>query len=304
MQKKHLTISFFLLLFLLVFSSTFYAQVGIGTVSPTTTLDVNGAISLREGNELILASGTNIDVSLGTQPYSIYRITGPTGNFAIGSIVPVSRSDGQLLTLENTTDHTLTMLHNTRLGGVNNIYCPGERDITLLGRYATIMLQYNASLSRWIVLNYADNRYGDNIQNAVGTTDISTTSTSPVDMDQMSITFTPNHETIYVTFSAAGHMPGFEQPNQVYSEFRLVNVTAGNTVLAGTNTLVTDEDDDIVGTAWDAQIAMFPVTVIPGTPVTLKMQWLRSGPDLGTDTLLNNVASSPDFSHRSLTIFD
>ena len=70
----------------LVFTFTINAQVGIGNDNPITTLDVNGAIGLREGGTLDLATGNNDNINLGTPAYSVYRIvhTGADGTFNIG----------------------------------------------------------------------------------------------------------------------------------------------------------------------------------------------------------------------------
>lgn len=297
---------FFALFFILNFNVLF-AQVGINESNPLTTLDVNGAISLREGTQLTMGA-TNTDVSLGTTPYSVYRIVGPSTAFTISSIVPVTGADGQMVVLENTTTHAMTILHNSGVTAANQIFVAGGRNLVLSGQYATVTLVYNATHTRWIVTNYADNRYGDNIQSIVGTTDISVDTSTFTDMTDMSITFTPNHSVVYVTFGASGNMAlAFSTPVGAYGHYRLVNVTASNRVEAATATLTTDFDfDDLagvrIGVAWNASINMFPVSVTPGIPNTLKIQWRRDG--LFTSALQNWVATLPEGSHRNMTIFD
>ena len=54
--------------------------------------------------------------------------------------------------------------------------------------------------------------------------------------------------------------------------------------------------------AWNANIAMFPITVTPGQSTTLKIQWARDG--VFPTALLNSVNTMPNSSHRSFTIFD
>lgn len=134
--------------------SNVYAQVGIGTTDPKSTLDVDGAISLREGSALTFSNGTNNNISLGSSVYSMYRITGPTADFSLTGIVPVSGSDGQVVILQNTTDFDLTLKHdNSSSSVVNRIYIPGERDFYLKGKYTTTTLHYSKSLSRWVLQN-------------------------------------------------------------------------------------------------------------------------------------------------------
>jgi len=297
-------------LFLLL-SFNAFAQVGIGTTDPKTVLDVDGALSLREGTALSLGNADNNNISLGTTPYSLYRITGPTAAFSITGLTPLTGADGQIVTLENTTTHTMTIVHDATSTAANRIYCPGANNFVLVGQYATVTLQYNSSQSRWVIINYADKRYGDNIQSSVGTSDISTTSTSYEDMTDMSITFIPKHSTVYVTFSAAGHLD-IGATNPAYAEFQLVNVTSGSVTITGTSVMTSDfyRNGGIgsgfeLSTSWNAQIAMYPVAVTPGTSTTLKMQWRRifvSGNN-GIE-LYNSASALRDSSHRVLTILD
>ncbi|MEZ4778900.1 MAG: hypothetical protein R2786_05895 [Flavobacteriaceae bacterium] len=142
---------FFLLLFLLI-NSIAFSQVGINTVDPRTILDVNGALSLREGGVLTLSNGNN-NVNLGATPYSYYRISGPTAAFNIRNITPVTTSNGQMVTLVNTTSQNMTIVNNTGGTAANRIYCPNGANIVLTGIYTSVTLQYNSSLSRWTVVS-------------------------------------------------------------------------------------------------------------------------------------------------------
>lgn len=302
-----------ILTLVLIFSASItFAQVGINTTDPETTLDVNGSFSLREGPALTLNNGNNTNIDLGTTKYSKYRIIGPTSDFNILTFLTPngeSAADGQLLTLINTTDHTMTIVHNqgSNANTQRRIYCPGETNLVLSSKNGSVTLQYNESESRWMVNSYADRNYGTNIVSVKATSDTSTNSNSFSDMNGMTITFTPSHSIVYVTFSASGHMDTNPLPAASHATFRLINVTASNRVEAGATTLATDYDyDDMFGeisaVSWNANISMFPVSVTPGVTNTLKVQWLRDG--IFPTTLRCNVNSLPDVSHRSLTIFD
>lgn len=230
---------------------------------------MDGAISLREGTNLTLVNENNNNIGLGTTPYSFYRITGPTTDFNIKTIIPASNADGQKLVLENTTDYTMTLKHNNGGSSARRIYCPGGENLILVSKYATVTLMYIASQSRWIVTDYTDTRYGDNIQSVTGSSDISTNSSTYSDMPDITITFTPNHSTVYVSFSASGHMDlSGSLPEASYAQFKLVN-GAATTTYAGVSCLATDYDYDtftgeIVAVSWDGTINMFPVNVTPG----------------------------------------
>ncbi len=149
--------SFLFFCFLSFFSFNGFAQVGIGTTEPKTALDVNGALSLREGAAINTTGnpGNLNNISLGTTPYSFYRITSTsTSNFDLTGIIPVAGADGQMVTLINTRAGAMTIRHNSNSStNANRIYVPGEKDLQLRGRYTAITLQYSKEFQRWVLLN-------------------------------------------------------------------------------------------------------------------------------------------------------
>jgi hypothetical protein len=280
-----------------------HSQVGIGTTDPKTSLDVSGALSLREGTALNLASGNNNNISLTATPNSFYRIIGPTASFNIGSIVPVGLVDGQIVTLQNTTAFDFTIRHDISGVAINRIICPGATNLVLSGQNSTVTCIYNATQTRWIVIGNTDSQYGKNIQSSTGTTDITKGNNNFSDMQAMTISFIPKHSTVYLNFSASGYADTTSLPSGMFANFRIVNVTASNTVLAGTSSMVTDYDDvDGIQSSWNASFAMYPISVTPGTSTTIKIQWRRDGNF--TSDLYNFCGTQKDVSHRNLTIFD
>jgi len=308
MKRNDLHIIITLLITLIMQSG--YTQVGIGTTEPATTLDVVGAMSLRDGNALVLSNGITNNLALGVTPHSSYKITGPTSSFSISGIVPVPGSDGQIITLENNAPNTnMTIIHDSSSTAVNRIVCPGERDLTLSGRYSAVTLQYIKSQARWIILNFSDNSYGGNIKTVKGTTDLDTSSTSFSDMAGMSITFTPNHSAVYLNYSASGAaIETLLTAGNTYVLFRVVQ--DATTVVAGTASLVTDKVIETSGVvryafAWNAQLSMHPIQVTPGVSTTFKIQWRMGGSPTTSATIVkNHIVTQQDFSHRNLTIFD
>lgn len=234
---------FYSTLFVFCFLSNGYSQVGIGNTDPKSALDVSGALSLREGPALLLTNN-NENIELGTTIYSIYRVTGPTGDFNILSFnTPegISANDGQLLTLINTTPFKMTLVHD--VGSVGNpqrrIYCPNGGNLVLEGQNATVTLQYNTFLERWVVNGSTDvGGYGKNVNSKIGATDINTDSPDASDMTDMDITFTPKHATVFVNFSASGTMDkGVGLDAQAFANFELVK---DGTTIAGATTLASD----------------------------------------------------------------
>lgn len=100
------------LLFTLFCLHLITAQVGINTTNPVTTLDVNGSVSFREGPEIVLLTGINRDISLSENKFSNYRIVGPTSSFSISGFIPETETEGQLLTIINTSNAPMTIVHN------------------------------------------------------------------------------------------------------------------------------------------------------------------------------------------------
>lgn len=146
--------SYTLFVILLLLTTKLTAQVGVETNDPKTNLDVNGAISLREGPALVLSNGNNNNINLGSAPYSFYKITGPTTSFYLTGIVPLTGADGQIVVLQNTTAALMFIINNsTYSSAANRISLPGQSEFMLRGKYATITLQYRANQSRWVLLN-------------------------------------------------------------------------------------------------------------------------------------------------------
>jgi hypothetical protein len=144
----------------------------------------------------------------------------------------------------------------------------------------------------------SQNTYGTNNQGASGTTDVTMDSGTFVDIPDMSITFTPIHNLIYVYFTFAAYAdPGF-YPMQ-YVDFRILS---NGVTMGGSNCLAEDYDDvDGLVTSFNGAMSL-AVPVTAGAATTIKVQWRRDG--LYTAPIYNNCASAPDYSHRSLIIVD
>lgn len=124
-------------------------NLGIATTSPNTVFDVNGNVAYREGTALSLANGTNSDITIDTN--SFFRISGPTLAFSITGLA--GGADGKILTLYNTTSQLMTITNDAISTAENRIYTIIGTDIIVPAGTNVIQLQYNASVSRWIVIN-------------------------------------------------------------------------------------------------------------------------------------------------------
>ncbi len=152
-------------LFLSVITTGLYAQnVGVGTTAPASRLDVNGAISMREGQVLTLSTGgasagANDNISLpdisgstGVKA-SFYRIAGPTAAFSIYGIAPVAGADGQQLTLVNTTTFAMTIRNQASSTAANTIRTQSGADIVSATGGASVTLLYNKTTASWYVIS-------------------------------------------------------------------------------------------------------------------------------------------------------
>ena len=279
------------------------AQVGINTENPKTMLDINGNLALR-GSALSLNNGNNNVVA---GDHSVVNISGPTANFNINTIQPLADVDGQLITLVNLVDYSMTLVNNSG-GAPNSLFIPGGRDLSLKGKYSTITLQYIKSMQRWMVVKYANG--GDikkSIYSGVLNTDVSRNSSTFAQMaPSMKIDFTPANPLVLVNVSLAGVMDALgadNEPSQGYADFRLVKVSAGvTTVVGGFTTMATDVDRSSSITAWNSKMAMYPVTVSPGVATSIYVEWRKAGKNPAT--LRCNPVSTPARSHGSITILD
>lgn len=119
--------------------------------------------------------------------------------------------------------------------------------------------------------------YGDNVQSAVlssGTQLV--TSTTLVDIAGTSITFTPRHPIVYISFTVSGNSP----LTNTQSAWLVVSIDKdGSTAASFLN--LSAEQDDLEGSSSAATVtaANFPLAVTAGTSVTIKLRARVGGAD-------------------------
>lgn len=144
--------------------------------------------------------------------------------------------------------------------------------------------------------------YGGNIQYVEGTTDISTTNSSYVDMTGMSITFTPKHSTVYIYMTASGDVDVAASGRQMgFVKCRVTN-NAATTVYGKAVSIATDADD-VSGEngAWNCSILCRVTGLTVGTSTTLKVQWAHGGTGAGTARCF---PATHDYAQRTMMILD
>ena len=231
----------------------------------------DGNLNFREGNgNLMTLESTSGNLGLGTtnpnQLLHLNDLSGGLETIRVEDLEPGGEGDYS----QNSGGNMQTNTTNNRA-----VYVDGSGDMT--ARYV----------------------YGDNIQSVVGTTNTSTSSTSWSNVAQLTITFTPRHSVVFVTFSISGSA---QLGNTNRSYWLLARLQKDGVVQKGTGTVTTDRHSGGVNSAYNVSMNNYPVNVTPGVPTTIRVQWRIGGTNIGTAR--SNVVGLPDHSHRNLFILD
>lgn len=123
-------------------------DVGIGTTSPATKLDIDGGLATRQSG-VTLSNGLNSDITVGNR--SFIRITGPTGAFSLGGFT--GGVNGQVLRVFNDVAQTMTIVNEDGSSTAANritTLTGGNVALRTTGRsFATFI--YSSANSRWIL---------------------------------------------------------------------------------------------------------------------------------------------------------
>jgi hypothetical protein len=133
------------------FTVTGVGRVGIATAGPQTFLDVSGDMSIRTAGTYFLAGGAQ---SIDATGLSYAEVSADAGGSSISAIQ--GGVNGKVLILYSTGSGNLSLLNEDGLSTTTDrIRTMTGADIATAGE-AAITLIYNASASRWIVLNVQD----------------------------------------------------------------------------------------------------------------------------------------------------
>lgn len=124
-------------------------NVGINTSTPSSKLDINGDLALREGTAIAVVTGSNALTLTGE--FSHYRLTGAAGAFAVNTIA--GGNNGQVVTLINAATQTMTINNNNAANGI--LTGNGANLVSNGTGNSSVTLMYNATLARWVVTSSA-----------------------------------------------------------------------------------------------------------------------------------------------------
>jgi len=127
-----------------------YGNVGIKTVTPSSRLDVNGDLALREGPGIAVSTTYPIITLTAGAKYSHYRFTGATIPF--WPYVINGGNDGQVITFINATGQPMNVYNYPAVNGI--ITGTGNHLTSTSTSNSSFTVMYNATLQRWIVTGY------------------------------------------------------------------------------------------------------------------------------------------------------
>ncbi len=121
-------------------------KIGIGTIGPNTTADINGDMALRSGNFAAVV-GNNNNINIGARSFVI--IAGPAGAFTITGIS--GGQDGKIVILYNSTAFNMTIADASPLSlAQNRILTMSGANQSTFGT-GNAMLIYDATAMQWVM---------------------------------------------------------------------------------------------------------------------------------------------------------
>ncbi len=121
-------------------------KIGVGTIGPNTTLDINGDMALRSGNFVAMV-GNNNNINIGAR--SFVTINGPAGAFTITGIS--GGVDGKMVILYNNTGFNMTIADASPLSAApNRILTMSGANQTTVGT-GNVTLIYDATALMWVM---------------------------------------------------------------------------------------------------------------------------------------------------------
>lgn len=118
----------------------------LGTSSLMWASLYNSGITIQKEGSLVLANGANSNITLPAATW--VAITGPTGAFSVSGFG--SPTNGQCITLYNTTAQNMTITNDATSTAANRILTLTGADVALTGT-SLAHFRYSAASSRWIL---------------------------------------------------------------------------------------------------------------------------------------------------------
>lgn len=136
-------------------------NVGIQIPNPESTLDINGNLSLRS-TDLVIGEGNHLALDVNSNPFSNYRISGPTAPFSIsGFSYP---NDGRVLYLLNNSNQSMTIFNEDANALPSEQIVTGTGNNIIIPHNGSLQLMYDGLLQKWMVKNTSNENGGNSNQ--------------------------------------------------------------------------------------------------------------------------------------------
>lgn len=123
--------------------------VGIGPATPTAALDVQGDLILRSA-DLVLPDGVIYNADVITERYNLYKLSGPTGNFALAGIL--AAENDRMITLYNRAGHSMEIYNEDANAAPGDMIYTGTGTTFAIYPGGSVTLRYDATLLRWEIV--------------------------------------------------------------------------------------------------------------------------------------------------------
>ena len=127
-------------------------NVGIGHNNAEAILDIYGDLILRSA-DLILENGNTTNADVGSNPFSNFRITGPSADFTLSGIA--YSPDGKLLTFFNRSGFVMTVENESPSAEASERILTGTGAPITIPHNASINFQYDGAAQRWVVRSHS-----------------------------------------------------------------------------------------------------------------------------------------------------
>jgi len=145
------------LLYQFVLQTAFSQNVGIGTTTPQSKLDINGDIAVRSA-DLTIGTTYTYALNVNTVKQSNYKLKPaavPVGNFVLAGIA--AGVEGRLITLTNRTLNSMEIYNEDVNATASNRIQTGTGNTVAIYPNGNVTLQYDATDQRWSVKSMHNN---------------------------------------------------------------------------------------------------------------------------------------------------
>ncbi len=130
----------------------FAQNIGIGHNNAEALLDIYGDLVLRSA-DLLLSDGNTTNADVNSNPFSNFRISGPTAAFTLSGISYAP--DGKFVTFFNRSGQIMTVANESLTAEPSERILTGTGGAVMIPQNASINFQYDGGAQRWVVRSHS-----------------------------------------------------------------------------------------------------------------------------------------------------